>query len=65
MKICTDGPCENGGNCKNVSTGGVTCLCVLGYIGHFCERTYFVVAHTMISNRNECSSITSGCVCGY
>ena len=39
LKTCSDGLCENGATCTDISWGGVICQCVLGYAGHLCERT--------------------------
>ncbi|KAK2177085.1 hypothetical protein NP493_619g02036 [Ridgeia piscesae] len=39
LKNCSEVACENGGTCTDVSTGGMTCQCVLGYTGQLCERT--------------------------
>ena len=41
---CSDSPCENGASCTDSSAGGVTCKCMKGYAGHFCERTYVTLA---------------------
>jgi len=45
LKDCIEQPCDNAISCTDRNGGGVTCKCIKGYAGDFCESTYHTFAH--------------------
>ena len=56
LKTCSDGPCQNGSTCIDLSWGGVECLCMTGDAGEYCERTYIIAAHIIVSTEGNVKS---------
>ena len=51
--MCSDSPCQNGATCIDLSWGGVECMCVTGDGGQYCERTYIIATHIIVSSGNN------------
>ncbi|KAK2177083.1 hypothetical protein NP493_619g02017 [Ridgeia piscesae] len=62
-KTCSDGPCENGATCTDISWGGVICQCLMGYAGHLCQRNV-TCADNPCDRKGECiDNIGGGVTC--
>ena len=51
-----NGPCQNGGVCQQLESGGYTCSCQLPYIGYNCSSSYSSCKQILAAN----TSATSG-----
>ncbi|XP_026284194.1 sushi, von Willebrand factor type A, EGF and pentraxin domain-containing protein 1 isoform X1 [Frankliniella occidentalis] len=67
---CASHMCQNGGSCRALSLGFVTCDCPFGFYGSFCESVYYHCNSSPCLNGGQCvqnypMGYTCKCPSGY